>query len=364
MSSKLHGLVWEGCAQAGLGISRVALMARLADYSNAEGISWPGIETLRVEIGAKSDTTIKAALTELVKGGWIKKIERKLGGRNLTNLYQINIEKLEFAAAQGRKKIREERAKKKGSRCLPAGAEEKGAKIDPSKIAPSNEGDKGADFDPPNFEGSKIDENSDLTPPKIAPDPSCTADPSLNPTHNACEGEIKPVNQNLVPEYAGQPGIIFPAAEMIGKFPMHTEWMPSPDFRQRAGLWGIAIPAGLNLRAELKSFVDYWIAEGKAFHQTQWEQKFARSLQNAKTTPQRGNPHAGMDPNSTANAAVQRAHAIREAQLRARGEGVEVLGAHAGNLLEPLGDQKRLGPVGPMDCADWEFDQRPDDERL
>lgn len=364
MSSKLHGLVWEGCAQAGLGISRVALMARLADYSNADGISWPAIETLQIEIGAKSETTVKTALAELVREGWIKKIERKQGGRNLTNVYQINIEKLESEAALGRKKIREKRAKKKDSRCLPAEAESKGAKINPSKNAPLNDENEGANFDPSNFEGSKIGENGDLTPPKIAPDPSGTTDPSLNPIQNAREKQAAPVNQNPIPDYAGQPGTLFAAEQTLGKFPLPADWMPSPDFRQRAGLWGIAIPVGLNLRAELAIFVDYWIAEGKAFHQTQWEQKFARHLQNARPTQPRGNHHAGVDPNSTANAAVQRATAIREAQLRARGESVEILGADAGNLLEPLGDQKRISSVGPMDCADWELDQRPDDERL
>lgn len=361
MSSKLHGLVWEGCAQAGLGISRVALMARLADYSNADGISWPGIETLRIEIGAKSETTIKTALAELVKGGWIKKIERKLGGRNLTNIYQINVEKLEFAAAQGRKKIREARAKKKGSRCLPVGAEDKGANIDPSNNDPLRSGCEGADFDPSNFEGSKIGENGDLTPPKIAPDPSLTTDPSLNPTHNAREDSSPPA----VPEYPGQPGTA-PAMMPIGKFAIQDNWEPTAEFRQRVQYWGIIIPEGLNLHAELHKFRDYWIAEQKVFSQVQWEQKFARQLQRAgtNTPPPRGNQHVGLDQPSTANAAVQRAHAARAAQLRARGENVEVLGANAGNLLNPVGGQKRIGSIGPMDCSDWEFDQRPDDERL
>ncbi len=43
MSSKLHGLVWEGCAFTGMILSRVAVMARLADYSNDEvchGLQW------------------------------------------------------------------------------------------------------------------------------------------------------------------------------------------------------------------------------------------------------------------------------------------------------------------------------------
>lgn len=367
MSSKLHGLVWEGCAQAGLGISRVALMARIADYSNAEGVSWPAIETLQIEIGAKSETTVKNALAELVSGGWITKIERKVGGRNLTNIYQINVEKLEAAAAVGRKKIKEKRAKKKGSRCLPVGQEGKGVIFNPSNNAPSNPENKGADFDGSNFEGSKIGETGDLTPPKIAPDPSLRSDPSLNPTHNARGELVAPVSERPVPEYPGQPGTFFPASQLLGKFPMSKEWKPSADFRKQANLWGRSVPADLtpdDLRAAHACFVDYWLSEGKTFNQTQWEQKFALHLQNTKPTKPRGNSHAGLDPNSTANAAVQRARATRAEQLRARGESVGILGTHAGNLLHPLGDQKRLGPVGPMDCAGWEFDQRPDDERL
>ncbi|WP_373225193.1 DnaT-like ssDNA-binding domain-containing protein [Enterobacter cloacae complex sp. ESBL7] len=378
MSSKLLGLVWEGCAQAGLGISRVALMARIADYSNADGVSWPAIETLQIEIGAKSEATVKNALAELVSGGWITKTERKVGGRNLTNIYQINIEKLEAAAAQGRKKIKEKRAKKKGSRCIPAGCEGEGVIINPSKNAPlnnegegtniegSDSGNKGANFDGSNIEGSKIGENGILTPLKIAPDPSLTTDPSLNPTHNAREAsEVEPVNDGPIPEYPGQPGMIFPAAQLNGKFQMHSEWTPSPDFRRQAVLWGKPVQDGLNLRAELASFIAYWISEGKVFTQTQWELKFASNLQGARPTQSRGNNHAGLDRYPpTANAAQRRMLDARAAQLRERGQSVDVLGAHGGNLLKPLGEQKRIGSVGPMDCSDWEFDQRPDDERL
>ncbi|MBL5924985.1 DnaT-like ssDNA-binding domain-containing protein [Enterobacter asburiae] len=368
MSSKLHGLVWEGCAQAGLGISRVALMARLADYSNADGVSWPAIETLMIEIGAKSDTTIKTALKELVRDGWIKKTERKLGGRNLSNVYQINLEKLEAAAAEGKRKIQEARAKKRGLRELPPGEEDKGAKFNPSNNAPLNTGNKGANFDGSNFEGSKIDENGELTPPKIAPDPSFKTDPSLNPTHNACEEVVEPDNKNPVPEYAGQPGVFFPASQMIGKFPMSKDWTPSADFRQRAAYWGQPVPESMDrkaLMAALASFTDYWISEQKVFSQTQWEQKLARHLQNTRPIQPRGNNHAELDQYPpTYNAAQRRMLDARRAQLRERGQSLGVLGLDDGNLLQSLDGQKRPDPVGPMDCADWEFDQRPDDERL
>lgn len=38
MSTKLTGYVWDGCAASGMKLSSVAIMARLADFSNDEGV--------------------------------------------------------------------------------------------------------------------------------------------------------------------------------------------------------------------------------------------------------------------------------------------------------------------------------------
>ncbi|HGB5010610.1 TPA: helix-turn-helix domain-containing protein [Salmonella enterica subsp. diarizonae serovar 61:r:-] len=171
MSSKLHGLVWEGCAHAGLHLSRVAVMARLADYSNDEGLSWPAIETIQRQIGAKSKNTVSSAINELEQGGWLVKTERKSGGRNLSNLYQINVEKLEEAAAAARAAYK---PKKRGVRNTPPN-------IDPPTIDPSNNDGLTVDpsnFDPPTVEGSTIDKNSPVKGSTIDPDPSVTTDPS------------------------------------------------------------------------------------------------------------------------------------------------------------------------------------------
>jgi hypothetical protein len=73
------------------------------------------------------------------------------------------------------------------------------------------------------------------------------------------------------------------------KSPMTTSWEPSPDFRQRAALWNVILPAEGWEPHELVAFRDYWKAEGKAFHQVQWEQKFARHLASQST----GLPQAG-----------------------------------------------------------------------
>ncbi|ECJ4438811.1 helix-turn-helix domain-containing protein [Salmonella enterica] len=188
MSSKLHGLVWEGCAHAGLHLSRVAVMARLADYSNDEGLSWPAIETIQRQIGAKSKNTVSAAINELEQGGWLVKTERKSGGRNLSNLYQINVEKLEAAAAEARTAYK---PKKRGARNNPPN-------INPPTVNPSiNDGltVDPSNFDPPTVEGSTIDENSPVKGSTIDPDPSVNTDPSDK--RSSCPDASQPDDETL-----------------------------------------------------------------------------------------------------------------------------------------------------------------------
>lgn len=127
-------------------------MARLADYSNDEGVSWPAIETIRRQIGARSESTVKSAIAELAKEGWLTKEERKVGGRNVSNIYRLNVEKLEAAAAAAR-----EAYKPKRKISL--------AKNDPSNIDPSTVG-------PSNFDGSTVDKKLPIRGAMIDPDPS------------------------------------------------------------------------------------------------------------------------------------------------------------------------------------------------
>ncbi|MCS6056505.1 hypothetical protein LNO36_10905 [Klebsiella variicola subsp. variicola] len=53
---------------------------------------------------------------------------------------------------------------------------------------------------------------------------------------------------------------------------MYFGWKPSEDFPRLATIWGMPLRPGLNLAAELSSFIAYWQAEGRVFHQVQWEQ--------------------------------------------------------------------------------------------
>lgn len=165
MSSKLHGLVWEGCAFTGMILSRVTVMARLADFSNEEGYSWPAIETIRRQIGAKSENTVISAIKELERDGWLVKQERKVGNRNLSNVYRLNVDKLERTAEAARKHYRKI-SRSQSSTSIIEGSIDGGSTVEGSNIEGSN------------FGGSNIEKKGEIDPSTIAPDPSLKTDPS------------------------------------------------------------------------------------------------------------------------------------------------------------------------------------------
>ncbi|EGE2237662.1 primosomal protein [Shigella dysenteriae] len=80
----------------------------------------------------------------------------------------------------------------------------------------------------------------------------------------------------------------------FGKFVMHEHWSPSDDFIRVSSLQGINLDCQPTPQ-ELAEFRVYWMAEGKAFHHAQWEQKLARRLQisrqNKLTSPENNVPH-------------------------------------------------------------------------
>lgn len=78
-------------------ISSVAIMARLADFSNDEGVCWPSIETIARQIGAGM-STVRTAIARLEAEGWLTRKARRQGNRNASNVYQLNVAKLQAAA--------------------------------------------------------------------------------------------------------------------------------------------------------------------------------------------------------------------------------------------------------------------------
>ncbi|WP_379971551.1 helix-turn-helix domain-containing protein [Edwardsiella ictaluri] len=223
MSSKLHGLVWEGCAHAGLILSRVAVMARLADYSNDEGLSWPAVETIQRQIGARSKTTVSAAIDELARDGWLTKTARKSGGRDLSNVYQINVDKLEEAAAAARMA---NKSKKRGGRVTPP-------MIDPSNIDPPTV--EGLTVDPPNIdppivEGSTIGKNTPVKGSMVDPDPSVKTDPSVK--RSSCPDAAQPDESDRDHEFLARhpDAVVFSAKKRL--------WGGQEDLTCAEWIWG------------------------------------------------------------------------------------------------------------------------------
>lgn len=132
MSTKLTGYVWDACAASGMKLSSVAIMARLADFSSDEGVSWPSIGTIARQIGA-GESTVRTALAQLEKGGWLSRKQRRNGNRNASNVYQLNVAKLQEAAFAH---LSDSDASKSDA-----------SKSDPSKFEASKNGKPG-DFDP------------------------------------------------------------------------------------------------------------------------------------------------------------------------------------------------------------------------
>lgn len=219
---------------------------------------------------------------------------------------------------------------------------------------------------PPEFTESKAGKEE-----KRAPNQGGLSEDSVNPHGGLTdgkgrEGKGKGSNPTLYahkgnvfqePQYL--PGVDIP----IGKFAMHDLWLPSQDWPRLAATWGIALPEPAYLPTELAEFTAYWKSEGKVFTQVQWEQKFARSVINAraKSKPQPatgGNGNGRIQSVNTASRAVQQIQEARELWEKQRGlagggYGMAAMDGHGGDILEPVDPEERGGSLGYVDCPDW-----------
>ena len=162
MSTKLTGYVWDACAASGMKLSSVAIMARLADFSNDEGVCWPSIETIARQLGA-GVSTVRTAIAKLEADGWLSRKARRQGNRNASNVYQLNVAKLQTVAFAH---LSDSDPSKSDA-----------SKSDPSKSDVSKS-------DPSKFEASKSGQNGGFHPSESGGDPSVnsTTDPSDNKT--------------------------------------------------------------------------------------------------------------------------------------------------------------------------------------
>ncbi|MBL5919803.1 conserved phage C-terminal domain-containing protein [Lelliottia amnigena] len=170
MSTKLTGYVWDACASSGMKLSSVAIMARLADFSSDEGVSWPSIGTIARQIGA-GESTVRTAIAQLEKDGWLSRKQRRNGNRNASNVYQLNVAKLQAAAFSHL-------------------SDSDASKPDASKSDPSK------------FEASKNSKTGSFDPSESGGDPSVkpTTDPSDKKTYCqvASQPDAECVNQDVL----------------------------------------------------------------------------------------------------------------------------------------------------------------------
>ncbi|MEE7414514.1 helix-turn-helix domain-containing protein [Escherichia marmotae] len=172
MSSKILGNVWDACAAYGVKGAKLMIMARLADYSNDDGVCYPGVETICRQLGL-GESTVRTAISELEADGWLTRQSRRKGNRNTSNLYHLNADRLEQLARTERDKVAELKQQRRLS-----------VLRDPSESEPSK-------FDPSESECSGVFDPSDsgkktvLTLQNLAPDPQgLKHDPQVNSKHD------------------------------------------------------------------------------------------------------------------------------------------------------------------------------------
>ncbi|EDU62810.1 helix-turn-helix domain-containing protein [Escherichia coli] len=172
MSSKILGNVWDACAAYGVKGAKLMIMARLADYSNDDGVCYPGVETICRQLGL-GESTVRTAISELEADGWLTRQSRRKGNRNTSNLYHLNADRLEQLARTERDKIAELKHKRRlSSLCDPSDSE-------PSKSEPSESECSGV-FDP-----SDSGKKTVLTLQNLDPDPQgLKHDPQVNSKHD------------------------------------------------------------------------------------------------------------------------------------------------------------------------------------
>ncbi|WP_180266650.1 helix-turn-helix domain-containing protein, partial [Enterobacter hormaechei] len=130
MSSKILGNVWDACAAHDVKGAKLVIMARLADYSNDDGVCYPSVETICRQLGL-GESTVRTAIAELESSGWLRRESRRKGNRNTSNLYHLNADRLEALARIEKDKVAALKQQRRTNGFHPSDS-------DPSKSEPSD----------------------------------------------------------------------------------------------------------------------------------------------------------------------------------------------------------------------------------
>ncbi|HBN5543536.1 MULTISPECIES: helix-turn-helix domain-containing protein [Enterobacter cloacae complex] len=168
MSSKILGNVWDACAAHDIKGAKLVIMARLADYSNDDGVCYPSVETICRQLGL-GESTVRTAIAELESAGWLRRESRRKGNRNTSNLYHLNADRLEALARIEKDKVAAMKQQRRANSFHPSDS-------DPSKSEPSDSGRSDS------FHPSDSDKNGVFTRQNLTPDPQVNSkhDPQVN----------------------------------------------------------------------------------------------------------------------------------------------------------------------------------------
>lgn len=164
MSSKILGNVWDACAAHDVKGAKLVIMARLADYSNDDGICYPSVETICRQLGL-GESTVRTAIAELESAGWLRRESRRKGNRNTSNLYHLNADRLEALARAEKDKVAALKQQRRANGVHPSDSE-------PSKSEPSDSG-RSSGFHPSDYDKKSVFTRQNLTPDPqgLKPDP-------------------------------------------------------------------------------------------------------------------------------------------------------------------------------------------------
>ncbi|EEZ9255259.1 DnaT-like ssDNA-binding domain-containing protein [Escherichia coli] len=265
-----HATDWAWETDPGSSSLKLILLS-MADRADEYNLCYPSIERL-VKDTCLNKKTVQAGLISLMKMGLISDTGERKGATKRVRVFSLNITK---------------KGNIKGN--LDGCNEPENGNVPENGNIPKN----GMLNDPKN--GMLNDpKNGMLNDPKNG-----IQNQSYNQSFNQ-ERESRTKTGNSVPHDPGANNAVMnnfvpPGGPgQLGKFVMHEQWQPSDDFLRKSSLQGIYLDS-LPTAQELAEFRIYWMAEGKAYHQAQWEQKLARRLQISRqkqsTLPDNNVPH-------------------------------------------------------------------------
>ncbi|EGF5374414.1 DnaT-like ssDNA-binding domain-containing protein [Escherichia coli] len=273
-----HATDWAWETDPGSSSLKLILLS-MADRADEYNLCYPSIERL-VKDTCLNKKTVQAGLISLMKMGLISDTGERKGATKRVRVFSLNITK------KGNIKGNLEGCNEPENGNVPEnGNIPKNGMLNDPKNGMLNDPKNGMLNDP---------KNGMLNDPKNG-----IQNQSYNQSFNQ-ERESRTKTGDSVPHDPGANNAVMnnfvpPGGPgQLGKFVMHEQWQPSDDFLRKSSLQGIYLDS-LPTAQELAEFRIYWMAEGKAYHQAQWEQKLARRLQISRqkqsTLPDNNVPH-------------------------------------------------------------------------